>query len=125
MPGESEKDKPTDGDDEEKEDPEGSGDSNNDQEEPPEGEADEIIDPNKLEHIFGNEQHNLGDFLNSFNGDRTAAYIALLNATQEYIQTNDITGTFMNIVVEVNGFFITVRGTVVDGIVKIGTAFIP
>lgn len=133
VPGESEKDKPTDGDDEEKEDPEGGGgdsgdannEDNNDQKEPPEGEDDEIIDPNKLEHIFGNEQHNLGDFLNSFNGDRTAAYIALLNATQEYIQTNDITGTFMNIVVEVNGFFITVRGTVVDGIVKIGTAFIP
>ena len=127
VPGE--KDKPTDGDEDEKDGPEGggggNGNSNNDQEEPPEGGDDEIIDPNKLEHIFGNEQHNLGDFLNSFNGDRTAAYIALLNATQEYIQTNDITGTFMNIVVEVNGFFITVRGTVVDGIVKIGTAFIP
>lgn len=132
VPGESEKDKSTDGDDKDKDDSEGGGgggnsnnEDDNDQKEPPEGGDDEIVDPNKLEHIFGNEQHNLGDFLNSFNGDRTAAYIALLNATQEYVQSNDITGTFMDIVVDVNGFFITVRGAVVDGIVKIGTAFIP
>ena len=45
VPGESEKDKPTDGDDEEKEDPEGSGDTNNDQEEPPEGEEESWYNP--------------------------------------------------------------------------------
>ena len=31
---------------------------------------------------------------------------------------------FQNITLNVNGFNITVRGNVVDGVVKIGTAFI-
>lgn len=60
-----------------------------------------------------------------FNGDQTAAYNAILRATEEYVKINNIVGRFQNIVVNVNGFDITVRGNVVDGIVKIGTAFIP
>ena len=88
------------------------------------GENDDI-DPNKLNHIFGKSEHNLGDFLNSYNGNQTDAFKALLKATQNYVQSNNITGTFKDIVVNVNGFDITVRGAVVDGVIKIGTAFIP
>ena len=83
------------------------------------------VDSNKLNHIFGKPEHNLEGFLKMFNGDQTAAYNAILRATEEYVKINNIVGRFQNIVVNVNGFDITVRGNVVDGIVKIGTAFIP
>ena len=82
-------------------------------------------DPNKLNHIFGNEKHNLSDYLKAFNGNKAEAYNALEKATQQYVDANGITGSFKDIVVNVNGFDITVRGTIIDGIVKIGTAFIP
>jgi hypothetical protein len=48
----------------------------------------------------------------------------LENATQKYVNLNNITGNFKDIVVNVNGTNITVRGTIIDGQVKIGTAFI-
>ncbi len=89
------------------------------------GENLNAVDPNKLNHIFGNPEHNFDGFLKMFNGDQTAAYNALLRATEEYVKINNIVGRFQDIVVNVNGFNITVRGNVIDGIVKIGTAFIP
>ena len=49
----------------------------------------------------------------------------LEKTTQQYIDTNKITGSFKDIVVNAKDFNITVRGTVIDGIAKIGTAFIP
>lgn len=83
------------------------------------------VDPNKLNHILGKDQHNLGDYLKSFGNNQKDAYNALLNATRDYVKANEITGNFKDIIVNVNGFDITVRGAVVDGIIKIGTAFIP
>jgi len=53
------------------------------------------------------------------------AYIALEKVTQQYVNSNKITGTFKDIIVNVNGVDVTVRGTVINGQVKIGTAFIP
>jgi len=85
----------------------------------------EAIDFNKLNHIFGKEQHNLDGFLKSYNGNQVKAYQALERATQSYVKAHKITGNFKDIVVRVNGTNITVRGTIVDGKVKIGTAFIP
>ncbi len=83
------------------------------------------IDVNKLHHIFGKKEHNLDKFLDSYGGNQVNAYNGLLNATQEYIERNNIIGTFKDIIVNVNGYSITVRGYVENNIVRIGTAFIP
>jgi RHS repeat-associated protein len=83
------------------------------------------VDPNKLNHIFGKKEHNLDTFLSKFGGDQVKAYNALEKVTQQYVNSNKITGTFKDIIVNVNGVDVTVRGTVINGQVKIGTAFIP
>ena len=80
------------------------------------------VDANKLNHIFGKASiiwMNLYIFLME-----EQAYSALLEETVKYIKANNISGVFQNITLNVNGFNITVRGNVVDGVVKIGTAFI-
>ena len=82
------------------------------------------VDANKLNHIFGKAEHNLDEFVHFFNGNQEQAYSALLKETVKYIKANNISGMFQNITLNVNGFNITVRGNVVDGVVKIGTAFI-
>ncbi len=82
------------------------------------------VDPNKLNHIFGKAEHNLGSFLIKYGGNQVSAYNALQNAAQEQIIARGITGVFEETVI-VGGEIITVRGNVVNGIVKIGTAFIP
>ena len=46
-------------------------------------------------------------------------------AGQNYVNSNNVTGLIKDIVVNVNGYDITIRGAVVDGIYKIGTFFIP
>ncbi|MBO8157601.1 MAG: RHS repeat-associated core domain-containing protein [Bacillaceae bacterium] len=83
-----------------------------------------IVDTNKLNHIFGKQQHNLDDFLRQHGDDQVKAYNAILNSTQKHVDSKKINGVFEE-VVNVNGTKITVRGNVVNGEVKIGTAFIP
>jgi RHS repeat-associated protein len=82
------------------------------------------VNSNTLNHIFGKPGHNLGNFLNKFGGNQIKAYDAIMLATQKQIAKNQISGVFQQ-VVRVKGFDITVRGNVIDKIVKIGTAFIP
>ncbi|SDF86819.1 DUF637 domain-containing protein [Sporomusa acidovorans] len=82
------------------------------------------VDPNKLNHIFGKAEHNLGPFLAKYWGNQVSAYVAIQKAAQEQIIAKGITGVFEE-TVNVGGELITVRGNVVDGVVKVGTAFIP
>ena len=79
---------------------------------------------NTLHHIFGKAQHNLGGYLTSFGGNQASAFAALESATARALGANAAAGTFETVVV-VNGFQITVRGAIVNGVVRIGTAFIP
>jgi len=81
------------------------------------------IDPNKLHHIFGKPQHNLGQLLNQFGGNQQAAYQAVQNAAQAAVQQQGIAGVF-EIVVNVGGVNVTVRGNVINGVVHIGTFFV-
>jgi hypothetical protein len=81
------------------------------------------IDPNKLTHIFGNAEHNLEPVVKAL-GSQEAAFNALHTATQAAVRAESLTGVFET-VVEVGGAHVTVRGAVVDGAVRIGTAFIP
>jgi hypothetical protein len=82
------------------------------------------VDAKKLNHIFGNARHGFDEFLRGFGGDQSKAFGAIQNAAQQEITAQGITGVFER-AVTVGGSQITVRGTVLDGVVKIGTAFIP
>ena len=76
---------------------------------------------NKINHIFGKAAHNLGVLVQHF-GTEAKAYAALEEATTQHVVAKGITGTFEE-VVSVGGTNVTVRGAVVNGAVKIGTAF--
>jgi RHS repeat-associated protein len=80
------------------------------------------VDPNKLNHIFGKAQHNLSALEAAFGGSRQAAYEALQRATQAAVNSQRLTGVF-EVVVRVGGSDVTVRGKVVDGVARIGTAY--
>jgi hypothetical protein len=81
------------------------------------------VDPNKLNHIFGQAEHNLGKLVSEF-GSRESAFKAIEQATQAAVKNRGLQGVFETIV-KVGTETITVRGTVVNGVVKIGTAFKP
>ncbi len=83
-----------------------------------------IVNQNTLHHIFGQARHNLGPLLNLFRGSQIEAYSAVYRATVIAIKRQGITGIFET-VVTVGGLNITVRGRVIDGVVRISTFFIP
>lgn len=57
-------------------------------------------------------------------GSEEAAFKAIVDATQGAVQKSGIQGLF-EIAVDVAGKSVTVRGAVVNGLARIGTAFIP
>ena len=80
---------------------------------------------NAADHIFGTKnlaEHNLEGVLNAFNGDATAATYALENAAQSLANQGAISGVFKNVVVEVAGLAVTIRGRVMNGVAHLGTA---
>ncbi len=79
------------------------------------------IDPNKVSHVFGQPKHNLDGVVKTF-GSPEKAFGALQDATQAAVKNQGIKGVFET-AVKVGGEMVTVRGNVVDGVVKIGTAF--
>jgi hypothetical protein len=81
----------------------------------------DIPDPNKLNHIFGNPGHNLGPVVDQLGSD-VAAYNAMTQAVTSKLGTG--TGTYTTIV-EVGGANVTITGAFVNGVPRIGTAFIP
>ncbi len=80
-----------------------------------------MTDPNKLSHIFGQSRHGLDSLVRLF-GSQEAAYRAMQEATEIAVRAQNITGVFQ-LIVKVGSEMITVRGSVVDGVVKIGTAY--
>jgi len=78
---------------------------------------------NKIHHIFSKSQHKLGNLLCKFNGNERKTFNAIYNATFKQVKKKGIIGTFET-VVKVQGQNVTVRGSVVNGIVRIGTIFI-
>ena len=82
---------------------------------------------NDYNHIFGNPEHNLDEFVEHYGGDQAAAYAAVSVAAQAYVTSHQITGiinAFNQITLNVSGFNITVRGNVINGRLHIGTFFI-
>ena len=78
-------------------------------------------DPNKLNHIFGNPGHNLDPVVQQF-GSQTGAYGAIEQAVANKLGSG--TGTYTT-VVNVGGSNVTVSGAYVNGIPRVGTAYIP
>ena len=76
---------------------------------------------NKIKHIFGQVRHNLGDLSKAMGGD-VKAFRAIEKATKRAVDVSN-EGRFET-VVKVGREQVTVRGSVVDGQVKIGTAFV-
>lgn len=79
------------------------------------------IDPNKLNHIFNKDGGRLGNLVDEF-GSQEQAFQAIRGSAQELVTREGITGVFER-VVRVGAQDVTVRGRVIDGVVKIGTAF--
>jgi hypothetical protein len=82
------------------------------------------IDPNKLHHIFGNEEHKLGILLDKFGGSQEAAFRAVESATQSAVRSKGLSGVFTT-TVEVAGQNVRVRGRVIDGVARVGSFWIP
>jgi RHS repeat-associated protein len=78
---------------------------------------------NKLYHIFGKTEHNLGPVLKEF-GSEEAAFNAIKAAAESVVKSQGISGVFER-AVQVGSAQVTVRGNVSNGAVQIGTAFIP
>ncbi len=57
-------------------------------------------------------------------GSQENAYAALQAATESAAKSQGLAGDFST-VVEIGGRNVTVRGTIISGAVKIGTAYIP
>lgn len=85
--------------------------------------VEDVIDPNKIRHIFDNLDHNLDDLVSIF-GSKEEAYKAMKEAKEGFVNQKGIDGIFEE-VIEVGGERIVVRGNVIDGEVYIGTAFKP
>jgi RHS repeat-associated protein len=84
--------------------------------------AEGAVDPNKLNHIFGNSAHNLDPLVEQY-GSQEAAYNGIDQAVSTQLGTGG-TGTFST-VVNVGGTNVTVTGAFVNGVPRIGTAYIP
>lgn len=82
---------------------------------------------NRANHIFGEKslaKHKLGGFLDSFGGDKIAAFRSLESGAQNLANSGAIKGVFRT-VVEVGEHSVTVQGRVIDDVVNVSTAFIP
>ncbi|MBJ7880428.1 hypothetical protein JEM65_07150 [Gelidibacter salicanalis] len=76
---------------------------------------------NKISHVFGNSAHNLDPLVKSLGGQENT-FRSVLNAANGKLPTS---GVFNNVFLDVGGYNVIVRGSVVNGIPKIGTMFIP
>jgi hypothetical protein len=82
---------------------------------------------NKSHHIFGPRklaEHKLGVLLEKFSGDQVHAFKSLEEAAQTLASGGEINGIFTTTVL-VRDNIVTVSGRVIEGVVRIGTAFIP
>jgi hypothetical protein len=74
----------------------------------------------RLQHLLDGAR--LGEVVDQL-GSEEAAFGAIKAATETAVSAQGATGTF-EVVVKVAGSQVTVAGKVVDGVVKIGTAFV-
>jgi hypothetical protein len=80
-------------------------------------------DSNKLHHIFDDPKHQLDGLVAHF-GSREAALQAIEEATRKALLGRNISGQYVE-TVQVGQYSLTVKGRVMGGKLKIGTAYIP
>jgi hypothetical protein len=73
---------------------------------------------NKLRHVFV-PRHNLSPLVTQFGSER-AAFAAIHRASQTLAGRGQVTAT-----VNVGGTAVTVRGTTVNGVFRVGSAWVP
>ncbi len=78
---------------------------------------------NKLNHIFGKSGHKLGPLVSQFGNEQTA-FQAVEQAAVAEANRLGLSGVFEIALANVGGFNVTVRGNIVNGILRIGTFFI-
>ena len=84
-------------------------------------------DPNKWRHIFGNPNHNLDALVRHYGSEEEAARAivdAVNQARHAGTLSTDNRGVYEQ-VFDVGGDPVMVRGRIVNGLVRIGTAWIP
>lgn len=79
---------------------------------------------NTMRHIFGNAVHGLGPLVVRLGSER-AVMAAVARAMARLPSGTFVAGQIFEVIVRVAGQDVTVRGRVVDGIVRISTMFIP
>jgi hypothetical protein len=83
-----------------------------------------MSDPNKLRHIFGNPNHNLGPLVQHY-GSEGAAFCAIKDevnrACQDGRLVTDTHGLYQQ-VFDIGGYSVIIKGRIVNGHVHIGTA---
>ena len=80
---------------------------------------------NALNHVFGDPGHGLDQLVSEF-GSEANALVAVQSATQDAVESQgiqDFLGAFSQ-QVAVGSQIVTVRGKVIDGMVRIGTMFV-
>jgi hypothetical protein len=83
--------------------------------------------PNKRNHIFANPDHNL-DALVQHYGSEEEAYRAIVDTVNRAQQDGKLSTNRRGLyeqVFDVGGYPVMVRGRIVNGLVRIGTAWIP
>jgi uncharacterized protein RhaS with RHS repeats len=89
------------------------------------------VDKNKAEHIFGERRigdHRLRGVLEKFGGNKERATQAIHDALQDILGSGMLKsgpGGYFEAEVVIAGEKVTVTGKVVEGIARIGTAFVP
>jgi hypothetical protein len=79
-----------------------------------------MSDHNRINHIFGKKMHNLDLLVNKLGGKENTIR-SIINTLHNKVPFN---GIINDIVINVVGYDIYVRGRVMNGILKIGTLFI-
>jgi len=80
-----------------------------------------VADANKLNHIFGKAEHGLKGVVKQF-GSQESAFRAIQQATEASVKSKGLSGVFET-TVKLGTETVTVRGNVINGVVKIGTVF--
>jgi hypothetical protein len=84
-------------------------------------------EPNRRRHIFGEPRHNSDPLVRECGGE-PEAYQAIVDAVDEAFARGDLVvnqrGKYKQ-AFDIRGHLVTVTGQVVNGIARVGTAWIP
>lgn len=84
-------------------------------------------DPNRRNHIFGEPRHNLAVLIRHY-GSEEAASQAIMDAVNAAHESGNLivdSGGRYRQGLDVGGHSVMVSGRVIDGVVRVGTAWIP